>query len=138
MSSYGRAIGAADAAINLSPVACDVYDDIATKVARCAACGAPGEATHASSGQVQCSADADDGVENMRQRLVDVAIMKVPALTVVASQSRVCGCLCKVSIEQGGALVGNYFVHNSQPSVDHRTDFGMVGESRRREYQSHR
>lgn len=83
MPTYCSAVGAADAAVPLAAVARDVYHDVVARVTRDFAGVASVKAVHSPRCQVECGADADDGLQHMRQGLVLVSIVEVPAFIMV-------------------------------------------------------
>lgn len=87
MSADGSAVGAADRAVLLAPVARGVNDYRGARIARSLSGSATVKPVHPSGGDVEGGADADDREQHMRQRTgVVVAVVEVPALVVVVGE----------------------------------------------------
>lgn len=130
MSTYRGTVGAADAAVPLATVSCDVDHHISARVAWIVSRIASMEPVHAARGQMQCGAHAGDDFEDVRETLVLVPVVEVPAFMIVISQLGVGGGRRELLVEQVSATSRNRFVDNSQPLVDDRSDGLVIAQSR--------
>ena len=137
MSTYCGPVRAADAAVALVAVARDVDYDVAARVSRVVPGVASTESVHAARGQMECGAHANDGFQDVRESLVLVAVMEVPAFMIMIGQPWVGGDCCHVLIEQFGAPLRHRFIDDGHPTVDHGAYTSVIGWSRLRERHLH-
>lgn len=119
MPADGGSIPAPDRAVPLASVPGDVDHDRRAEVAWICAGRASTQPMHAASGEVKGRPDADDRAQHMRQRRgAVVAVMEVPALIVVISESRVGRSRRHVLVEDARPVVGVCGVHDREPVLD--------------------